>query len=103
MMKLKLTIVQFADISGTGFDRQPDLSPPADRSFWEAAQKLLARDVRQPSELIKHTLGIPVCGLRQTSVGQEKMWCFSVQGRGRRFVPAWTCRFGFPPITTNPA
>lgn len=99
---MKLTIVEFADVSGTGFDRQPDPAQPVDREYWACAQKLLARDVVQPPELIKATRGHPVWGMRRTLVGGQRMWCFWIQGRGGEFGPAGTCRFGFSDTAEHP-
>lgn len=91
-----MIVVQWADLTGTGFSPQR-LDTDAPESYWAAAEALLNEDLAQPPEGIFDTGGHPIWTLRRVSVGNRRTWCFAVQGRRgqERFGVAGTCRFAF--------
>ncbi|WP_250030772.1 hypothetical protein [Paractinoplanes maris] len=92
----EMVVVQWADLTGTGFSRQPgDNKAPAE--YWAAAEAMLQADLTQPPEFIRDTGTHPVWTLRHVPVGRRRRWCFVVQGRrgDNKFGVAGACRFAF--------
>ncbi|MBM2622040.1 hypothetical protein JIG36_41710 [Actinoplanes sp. LDG1-06] len=95
-MKNGMAVVQWADLTGTGFSPQRrDSDAPAE--YWAAAEGLLRTDLSQPPDGIRDTGRHPIWTLRHVQVGRRRTWCFVVQGRlgDGGFGVAGTCRFAF--------
>ncbi|WP_236048105.1 hypothetical protein [Paractinoplanes ovalisporus] len=89
-----MVVVQWADLTGTGFSPQRrDSDAPAE--YWAAAEGLLNADLCQPPDFLRTTGSHPVWTLRKVPVRGHHVWCFAVQGRRGEFGVAGTCRFAF--------
>ncbi|GLW33141.1 hypothetical protein [Actinoplanes regularis] len=96
-MSGRMEIVEWADVSGTGFSPQGRSSGGASPAHWAAAEAMLHEDLGQPPEGIRRTGGHPIWTLRRVPLGDRRTWCFVVQGRRGPFGVAGTSRFGFAP------